>query len=252
MTSGPAGTLMNESYARAYRRLWERHWWWRARAAWLRDWVETLAAGRRDLRILDAGCGDGLFFSDLAQFGVVQGLEPDARLLTDGPHRSAIRVGRLDAAFHPEPTYDLVLLLDVLEHCPDDAEALAAVRRALRPGGRLLLTVPGLPWLWSAHDTVNGHYRRYTRCTLHAALGGAGLEVEDMRWFFAWTIGPLVLRRWLRPTDAATTEAMVRVPPRPINALFRTLSQIDLALARRVRWPLGSSLLAIARRPHEP
>jgi SAM-dependent methyltransferase len=241
---------MQAAYARHYHALWEEHWWWRSRAEWLVGWIERIAGGRRDLRILDAGCGDGLFFDELARFGDVEGLEPDERLLTGGRHRASIRVGLLDATFRPERPYDLVLMLDVLEHCPDEAEALAAAVRAIRPEGRLLATVPALPALWSAHDEVNGHFRRYTKTTLRRALGAAGLVVEEVRWFYLWTVGPLVLRKLLRPAGAA--DADVAIPPRLANGLLRRVSRIDLALARHVRLPVGSSLLAIARRPAGP
>lgn len=246
---GPAPRLMDEGYALRYRRLWKRHWWWRARADWVLGWVERIAAGRRDLSLLDAGCGDGLFFDDLARFGTVHGLEPDHRLLTDGPHRGAIRVGPLDATFRPRRAYDIVLLLDVLEHCEREAEALGTVLRALRPGGRALLTVPALPRLWSRHDEVNGHFRRYTPATLRRALVDSGLEVEEIRWFFFWTVGPLVVRRLMRPAGRGDGEPDVAVPPGWINGPLHALSRIDLAIARRVRWPVGSSLLAIAGRP---
>lgn len=243
---------MNEAYARRYARLWHEHWWWQARAAWVLRWVESLAADRRDLSILDAGCGDGLFFDELGRFGEVHGLEPDERLLTNGPNRDRIDVGRLDDSFQPRQGHDLVLALDVLEHCSDEAAALEAVHRALKPDGSLLLTVPALPWLWSAHDVVNQHFRRYTRATLAAALHRAGFERDELRYFYFWTLAPLAARRWLAPPGAGAEEAATRIPPRPINTCLRWLSGVDHALAGRISLPLGTSLLAIAHRPAAP
>src|SRR5262245_1195239 len=99
---------MRERYAQHYRALWERHWWWRSRESWLTGWIERLAGSSRNLHILDAGCGDGLYFDVLSRFGEVEGLEPDERLLTEGPRRRAIRVGPLDATFRPERPYNLI------------------------------------------------------------------------------------------------------------------------------------------------
>jgi SAM-dependent methyltransferase len=248
-------TRVRADYARRYRTLWERHWWWRSREAWLLGWLERQRRpGRGPVgRILDVGCGDGLFFERLGAFGEVEGLEPDGSLLNDPRWRGRIREAPFDGSFRSERPYDLVLMLDVLEHIGDDAAALAAARRALRPGGRLLLTVPALPWLWSRHDEANAHFRRYTRPSLRRALAGAGFVVESLRYFFAWTVAPLVLRRLLAPAGAGGAGAGVNdydvaIPPAPLNAALNALSRLDHAVARRVPWPVGSSLLAVGRR----
>lgn len=251
---------MHPDYAQRYRTLWERHWWWRSREAHLLGWVDRLHARSSGgaLRILDVGCGDGLFFERLEPFGRVEGLEPDASLLTDPRWRDRIRVGTLGAAdgpgVVPAGSYDLVLLLDVLEHIADDREALRAVRAALKPGGRLLLTVPALRALWSRHDEVNAHFRRYERRGLAGLLGASGFRVETVRYFFAWTVGPLLVRRWLAPAGDRgagparfAADAGVPIPPAPINRLLTLASRAEHALGRFVPWPLGSSLLAVAR-----
>lgn len=247
---GGGNRPVRAEYARRYRELWRGHWWWRARAAWLRGWVGRLAPRDGRGRILDVGCGDGLFFDDLARFGAVDGLEPDGTLLGDGPWRDRIAVVPLDERFRPEEPYDLVLMLDVLEHIEDDAGALLAARDALRPGGRLLLTVPALGWLWSRHDAANAHYRRYGPRGLRARLEAAGFVVETLRFFFAWTVGPLLLRRLLAPDDGGdgVADYDVSIPPTPINRALEALSRLDLALGRAIRWPLGSSLIAVGKR----
>ena len=74
--------------------------------------------------------------------------------------------------------FDWVLALDVLEHLKDDAGALAEAARLLKPGGRLVLTVPAWPGLWSEHDVALGHHRRYRRADLVRRVRSAGLEVE--------------------------------------------------------------------------
>src|SRR4029079_14886838 len=103
-------------------------------------------------------------------FGAVEGLEPDAGVVTDPRWQPAIRSAPLGPDFRAEEPYDLILLLDVLEHIADDVAALAAARRALRPGGHLLVTVPALPWLWSRHDEANHHHRRYLPRGLRRSL----------------------------------------------------------------------------------
>lgn len=187
----------------------------------------------------------------------MQGLEPDASLVNDPRWRSRIQVGALDRQYSGSGDYDLLLMLDVLEHIGDDGEALRAARAALRPGGHLLLTVPALGWLWSQHDVANQHFRRYDPSSLRAVLAASGFEVEVVRFFFFWTVAPLLARRWLAPADASgqggegVADYAVPIPPAPINWTLTMLSRGEHALGRFVRWPLGTSLLAIARRSTE-
>jgi SAM-dependent methyltransferase len=233
-------------YATRYRTLWERHWWWRSREAFLLTWIERL--NRRSPRryILDVGCGDGLFFPRLQKFGRVEGIEASAGLVQDPRWRSRIRIGSLGSEVSPSEEYDLVLMLDVLEHIEDDLGALRSARSALRPGGHLLLTVPALPWLWSRHDEANEHYRRYTRRSLRRVLVEAGFAVETTRYFFIWTVPPLLFRRWRTPAGGGVGDYEVAIPPRMINRVLDLWSRGEHALGRLVSWPLGSSLLAIA------
>jgi SAM-dependent methyltransferase len=199
-------------------------------------------------RILDVGCGDGLFFERLASFGEVEGLEPDASIVTDPRWRDKIRHDRLAAGFSPAKPYDLILLLDVLEHIEDDRAALDAAFQALEPGGRLLLTVPAMPWLWSRHDEVNEHYRRYTARGLRQTLSRSGFHVESIRYFFLWTVAPLLARRVLAPAGLPAAEYSVPIPPGPLNAALDCWSRVEHAVGRWIPWPVGSSVLAVGRR----
>lgn len=236
-------------YAQRYRSLWDGHWWWRSRESLLVATIRRLASGRSIGRLLDVGCGDALFFDALARFGEVDGLEPDAALLGPSRWRERVRVGALGPDFRPERPYDLVLMLDVLEHIADDRAALAAAFEATRPGGSLLVTVPALPWLWSRHDEANAHHRRYRRRGLAELLGSAGFAVESVRYFFAWTVVPMLVRRWAAPAGRGTADHDVTIPPHAINRALAAYSRAEHALGRMIPWPIGSSLLAVARRP---
>jgi SAM-dependent methyltransferase len=241
--------LVQTSYAQRYRLLWQRHWWWRARESFVLSWIERLHQRSACARILDVGCGDGLFFDKLERFGRVDGLEPDAALVNDPRWHSRIRADSLGSDFQGTGDYDLVLLLDVLEHIADESGALRAASSALRPGGYLLMTVPALPWLWSRHDEANAHYRRYGSRGLRGVLTASGFQVEAVRYFYAWTVLPLLLRKWLAPAGRGEGDYEVAIPPAAINAGLTALSRCEHAVGRFVRWPVGTSLLAIARRP---
>lgn len=216
------------------------------------SWIARLQRKFPIQRILDVGCGDGLFFEQLERFGHVEGLEPDTTLVTDPRWQSRIRCEPLGPEMKRSAPYDLVLMLDVLEHIADDGDALASAFGAIRPGGYLLLTVPALPWLWSRHDEVNAHHRRYQLRSLRRALATAGFRVEVVRYFFFWTVGPLLVRRWLAPSGSGVADYAVPIPPEPINRAVAFVSRCEHAVGQLVRWPLGSSLLAVARRPTAP
>lgn len=242
---------MQADYARIYRELSEGHWWWRAREAFVLSRLERLRRNEDDPRpwkILDIGCGAGSWFPRLDRFGEVAGVEPDPNAALGSSQRGRIRIAELNAEFRAEPARDLILLLDVLEHIEDDLGALRAVARSLRPGGRLILTVPALPALWSAHDEINRHYRRYLAPGLKSILAAAGFEVEILRYFYHWTLIPILARRFIRPAGSGLPARLPGIPPEPLNRALLLLSRADFALGR-LRIPLGSSLFASARVP---
>lgn len=244
MSADPATPGMDAEYARAYRELYERHWWWRAREALVLRTLRRLRAGRGPGRILDVGSGDGLFFSRLAELGEVEGLEADASLLTpDSPYRDRITVAPFDARFQPGHRFALVLMLDVLEHLADAEGALRHARSLLEPEGRLVVTVPAFNWLWTHHDELNRHYLRYTRATFAAVAERAGLRVEESRYFFHWTVpGKLAVRAKERVLGPGGPE---RVPPAPINRALYLLSRAEQATVGALHLPFGTSLLAV-------
>lgn len=236
---------MQAAYARNYRRLWDEHWWWRARRRFVLGKLEALNRRRPLKRMLDVGCGDGLFFDELSRFGEIWGVEPDESLVDpDGRWRARIRLEAFGADYRDERRYELILMLDSLEHIRDEDAALRAATALLEPDGALFLTVPALPSLWSAHDEANHHYRRYTKDTLRASLERAGLVPDDMGYYFCWPV-PLMYGRKLSTRGQAEYE--VAPPPAPVNKFMYALSVLEQTLAP-AGTPIGSSLFALCRR----
>lgn len=254
---------MKASYSSQYQALWRQHWWWQSRHRTvmraLQDVCKSDGHSREHRRLLDIGCAGGVAFDDFSSFGAVQGVEPDARLVDcESSWASKIEVVKFDHDYQTGYRPDVVLVLDVLEHIEDDAAALALVYQLLAPGGSAILTVPALPSLWSAHDEVNLHFRRYTRTGLRNLAVSAGFEVKTLRYLFGWPLPLMYARRLI--AGPGREDYAVHVPPPPINALFRCLTSIEERIGGVTRmWPVvGSSLLAVVRRPggtgscHEP
>ena len=208
--------------------------------------------------LVDVGGGNGFVSKALEEAGwEVALLEPGA----DGTRhalarglRSVARATWDEAGFLPA-TLGGVGLFDVLEHVADDRALLRSLEVALLPGGRLYLTVPAHPWLWSEADRHAGHFRRYTRRSLGAELVAAGFVIERLTHFFSFLTLPILLGRRLggalrKPQDL---QACARREHRPDGALKKTLvtslCRLELALLAQGRTlPAGSSLLAVARK----
>ncbi|HEY0044695.1 MAG TPA: class I SAM-dependent methyltransferase [Allosphingosinicella sp.] len=225
----------------------ERHWWYRARRAILADVIRRKVKLPRDARILEIGCGTGHNLEMLQAFGKADGIEidPAARAMAEQ------RLGRtIGSAPLPQLTgvedgaYDMVAILDVLEHVEEDREALQSIARKLKPGGRILITVPAHPWMWSAHDVVNHHKRRYTRKGFKAVIAEAGLKLETVSWFNS-LLFPLAAAARLAGRVTGKEDSDDALPPRPVNALFEAVFGLERYWVGRLPLPPGVSLLAI-------
>jgi len=239
---------MDPAYARRYRDLATRHWWWRARNACVRREVTRLLGTRRDARMLDVGCGDGVLFPFLSGFGEVEGVEPDRDVITPGgPWSDRIEVRPFDQSFGTGRRYTLILMLDVLEHLEDAPGALRHAAALLDDGGHVLVTVPAFRTLWTHHDTLNHHVTRFTKRRLAAAVHAAGMDVQMNRYLFQWLFFAKLAER-LREAVAGPP-APEEVPPRYVNDALYYACLVEQSTASRVL-PFGSSLIAvIGRRP---
>jgi SAM-dependent methyltransferase len=238
---------VDESYGAEYARLYRTHWWWRAREEYLSRILDSYLKPGEAGEALDFGCGDGLFFDVLRKFGAPSGIEPHGELLDPlGPWRGQITTEELKPDSTQRGRFGLVVALDVLEHLQDPAAAAAELARRTRVGGLWLVTVPAFQSLWTKHDDLNQHVKRYNRAELRALLEGAGLEVFDLRYFFAWTaFGKVAVR--LREAVLPSTPEPPRVPPAPINSALLALSRVEQRILGSHSAPFGSSLLAVAR-----
>jgi SAM-dependent methyltransferase len=239
---------MDPAYAAVHAEEDRAHWWFLGRrAVILAEMARRLPAGRA--RMAELGCGSGGMLEALARFGTAVGVETDAALRARAQERGLdVRAGALPDAIPLHPgRWDAVCLFDVLEHVDDEAGALAACRRLLVPGGRLFVTVPAYAWLWSRHDELLGHRRRYTARGLRQVAERAGFTVERLTYFNTILAPPIMAVRIVR--------AALRRPghdlDRPAPWLNRALAACFSAEARLLRWtspPFGISILLVARR----
>jgi 2-polyprenyl-3-methyl-5-hydroxy-6-metoxy-1,4-benzoquinol methylase len=203
-------------------------------------------AGRRGLRILNAGCGSGELSLRLAAAGhTVVGIDPEPRYV-ELARRNAAAQSDADCSFvvatiedyRGEAEFDCAVSTDVLEHIADDRTAFDRLVRLVRPGGLVLLTVPAGRWLFGYHDEVLGHYRRYTASSLRQLVSGA-CTVHEVRHFgfslipVCYLFSKLLRRPYPMPQQGPTGRRSLG------THVLNWVLQID----RRLPVPLGTSLL---------
>ncbi|MCC6847853.1 MAG: methyltransferase domain-containing protein [Deltaproteobacteria bacterium] len=227
------------------------HWWFAGKRLLMRRLLgERL--GRPGLRILDVGCGAGATAADFSVNGWVCACDRSLHALRFvGKRGIATRVAA-DAGGLPfrDGAFDIVLAFDVLEHVADDARFLRELARVLAPGGALAIHVPAWPSLWSRHDEVLEHKRRYTRRSLKALLAASPLRIAYLGWA-SCAIFPVTLAiRWARRFFGERTEgADLGVVPAWLNRLLGSVYRVESAVAVRTGLPFGVSLAAIVTRP---
>ena len=236
------------------RTLQEGHWWFEGRRR-----ILTGLIGALDLpthaRILEVGCGPGGNLAMLQRFGEVTAVEPDDESRVYAAEHSGVTVegGLLPDGLPFEPaSFDLVCAFDVIEHVDQDAASVAALGRLVRPGGYLATTVPGQPWMWSRHDELHHHKRRYRLTQYRALFDAAGLEIVKSSYFNTLLFPPIAAIRALKMATGSTAADDDAMPPAPVNALLTGLFGAELAWLKHATLPIGVSIVVIAQRPTAP
>lgn len=234
------------------------HWWFCGRRNIVATLVRRFATKSRPLRIADVGCGMGASFEMLGEFGWVVGLDFSPTALGFSQQRGFPRL--LAAALpnlpFPDAEFDVVCALDVIEHIDDDAAAVRELWRVCKPGGLLVVTVPAYEWLWSEHDDINEHKRRYTRYQLRDRLALPAGELMRLSYMNTIFAPPVMLFRLLKrfggkkKTAPADMKSDVFPVPRLLNAVQSFLFSSEGAWLRLASLPFGTSLICILRK-HE-
>ncbi|MBK6592258.1 MAG: class I SAM-dependent methyltransferase [Burkholderiales bacterium] len=225
----------------------QTHWWFVARREILASVIQRLNLPPRP-DILEIGCGTGANLAMLSEHGHVVAMEYDdvARGMAAKLAVCVVQAGGL-----PEPvpfadgTFDLVCLLDVLEHIEADAAAMTRVARLLKPGGRVLLTVPAYGWLWSAHDTAHHHHRRYTASAVRSLAGQAGLVVQRVGYFNTLLFPLIAGARLLGKLLSLSNRSDAALPNRWVNALLRLIFASERHVVAHTGFPWGVSVIAV-------
>ena len=237
-----------------FEQLEDEHWWFRGRRAVFFDQLDRLLPRRRPLRSLDVGCGYGGMMLELARFGPTIGADVFPEALRTCRLRDAGPVVLASASPLPvaADSFEVVTFFDCIEHLDDDLAALREGHRVLRPGGHVVVTVPAYNFLYANNDRVVLHKRRYTVGGLRSKLEASGFEVRKATYVNTLlfpVILPAVLakkaRERLRPVAGDQTTNLTHSPGR-LNAVLCGIFSSERVLLRRMSFPFGHSIFAVA------
>ena len=244
---------MDEQLYHDFLRVEQSHWWFQARREILFDVVERfLPSGKA---FLDVGSGTGLFLEQLATKYQAFGLDASETAVRMCHERGlgSVILGTIDDARGAHGSaFDAVGFFDVIEHLDDDVAALTGARELLRPGGVVIVSVPAYMFLWSDHDALNQHRRRYIAAQLKDVLQRAGFEIELLTYFNSLLFPIAATHRIAKKIGGASNQSEFAPLPPSLNTLFRRIFALERGIVRRCGprgMPFGLSILAVGRRP---
>ncbi len=226
------------------------HWWFVGRRNIVRGLIARFVKLPSNAAVLEAGCGFGGNLPLLESLGNLHAFEYNSEARAHAARRTSgpVAFGALPGEIgFGETKFDLIALLDVLEHIDDDLRSLADLRSRLAEDGSLLITVPAVPSLWSDHDVVHHHKRRYSKAQLERRLAEAGLFTQSIGYFNS-LLFPLALAQRLASKLGSQKFNSNALPPPPINNLLASIFSLEARLLGSIKFPIGLSLYAVARK----
>ncbi|WP_092131112.1 bifunctional 2-polyprenyl-6-hydroxyphenol methylase/3-demethylubiquinol 3-O-methyltransferase UbiG [Polaromonas sp. YR568] len=242
---------MDKNFYRIFFEVQKRHWWFVGKKNVVLDLISRLVPKTEHPTILDIGCGSGLMLGALEQIGETSGMDmsDDAINFSREIFSGLVKKGMLpDAVPYPDKYFSLVTALDVIEHVEDDRAALSAIYAKMAPNGRGVITVPAFMFLWSEHDVLNEHKRRYRLDDLRTKLLDAGFTIEKLSYFNTFLFPLISLVRIANNLLRRKGGSDVELPPSFINYTLKKIFGAEKYFLRFLNFPFGVSLLAVVRK----
>ena len=236
-----------------------KHWWFVARRAYLKAFLSKFMPLDGSLALAEIGAGTGGNFNMLSKFGKLDAVEMDesalklakSKLMVDNTDRTTtIQHGWLPDNVPLQGQYDCVLALDVIEHVKEDGAAIKTLVNLVKPSGFLLITVPAYQWLWSAHDEVNHHYRRYTAKRLKALFKISEVRILKLGYFNTLLFPIAVIRRLSQQLakNSKNAHADLDLPSRLTNKILNFIFSLESKWAGVLSMPFGLSVIIIVQK----
>ena len=229
------------------------HWWFVGRRKILESFLDAivtrLSIPDSRLRILDVGCGTGANIEMLSQYGEAEGVDvsEDALEFCRQKGLKAQR-GLAETLPYEDESFDITTALDVIEHLDDDVAGLKEMFRVTKSGGYSLIFVPAFMWLWGVQDDISNHRIRYTKTQIVDRLKKAGYIVERAT-YANWTFfTPILAGRTLMKITGLKPESENNVNVSALNGVFGSLFGAERFWLKNFNFPLGVSIVVLARK----
>lgn len=237
----------------------QEHWWFAGMRTICRDLLKRVVGandGDRTLTCLDVGCGTGLWTKELESFGQVCALDVAPEALAFCRERGINRLVHATAENLPfkSHSFNLMTAVGVIEHLDDDKQFLAELLRVCRPGGHVLLLTSAYELLWSRHDEIVHHKRRYTNADLRRLLITSGFQVIQNSYVNTFLFPPILAIRLIQRLSSVSGASQNRTPDvvKPaslVNGILYSILWFEAKLMNFISFPFGVGLLTIIRKP---
>lgn len=210
---------------------------------------DNISSERKESKILDIGSGPGNMLHFLKKYGRVWGNDTSQEAV-DFCRRSGFDMleGDLDKdEINTKEKFDLITMIDVLEHLEHDVADLEKIRKMMKDEARLIITVPAYRFLWGAHDVKYGHYRRYTLTELRTKLKNAGFKIEKISYIQPLFLFPLLVFRMLKKFAKKETDDFVHTP-RILNNILLKIIESEKYYLKFFNFYFGPTIVAIAEK----
>jgi SAM-dependent methyltransferase len=233
-------------------RIESTHWWYAVRRRLFSRFIRQISAQNRGTA-LDVGCGTGANLRILhsAGFKEIQGLDwsQDAVNYCVAKNLGPVKQGDICNLPFADNSIDLILVTDVIEHIDDDHKAMSEISRVLKPGGRVIISVPAFPILWGFQDIVAHHKRRYRMKSLTNLVVGSGLSIRKKFHCNFILFFPILLARQFFRIFPAKVNSEDDINNRFFNAVFSAIFEFDVRIAPFLHPPFGVSIVMVVEKP---
>ena len=242
---------MDKAFYRKFFEVQKKHWWFVSKKKIVLDFIDRYLSTNDNHKILDIGCGSGLMLNALEQIGDTYGMDMSDEAINFSREifSGTVKKGMLpDNIPYDEEYFSIVIALDVIEHVNDDRASLAAIRSHIVEGGQAIISVPACMFLWSEHDVLNEHKRRYTLEELKGKLIEAGFTIEKISYFNTFLFPLISLVRMINNLLKRKGASEIDLPHPAINFIVEKIFSLEKYFLRIMNFPIGVSVLAVVRK----
>jgi SAM-dependent methyltransferase len=237
-----------------YKELYElesKHWWFVAKKRIVLSLMRKYINYDKNNKILDAGCGSGLMLNDLKEFGQVYGMDYSkeaikfSKLIFDGEIKQGYMPGNIP---YDKNYFNGIIALDVIEHIENDQDALIDLKEHLTDNGIFVVTVPAYMILWSNHDVVHQHKRRYTLSELKEKLFHAGFKIEKISYYNSILFIPIFITRQIHRLLKVESGSDAEMPNKLVNFILKSIFSFERHILKVFNMHFGVSIIAVVKK----